>query len=249
VDVEETKLGIPEPKPDEPKLGVGAGIVGMLNVFIDPKATAKRVPAPFSWLWPIITLTIIYMVVGSLTAPYAISIGDAQIAQRGLTGDQLENAKKITHVIARITPIITPIFIILFLLLFAWLVQVTGSIAGVKAKFRNVFALMSCCSLIPALQSIATLIVLRAKGDEITSQEQLTPPFGLDIFFPNLHGALYALLNFFSIFQIWYLIVFTFGLAYLAKTSKGKAFFAITPAWVLTLVIRVVQGMLQPGQS
>lgn len=242
--MEEVKTTLQEQKP-----GVGAGLVGMFNVFIDPKATAKRIPAPLSWLWPLITLTIIYVVVGTLTAPYAISIADAQIAQRGVTGDQAENARKITHMIAQITPILTPMVIILFLLLFAWLVVVTGSIAGVRAKFRDVFALMACCSLIPALQSIATLIVLRAKGDEITSQEQLTPPFGLDIFFPNLHGALYALLNFFSIFQIWYLIVFTIGLAYLAKTSKGKAFFAITPAWVLTLMIRVVQGMLQSGQS
>jgi len=248
--VEEPKVSLQAQDPgQEQKLGVGAGLVGMLNVFIDPKATARRIAAPLSWLWPLITLCIIYIVVGYQTAPYAISIGDAQIAQRGLTADQVENARKITHIIAQITPILTPVFIILFLLLFAWLVVVTGSIAGIRAKFRDVFSLMACCSLVPALQSIATVIVLKTKGDEITSQEQLTPPFGLDLFFPNLHGALYALLNFFSIFQIWYLIVFTFGLAALAKTSKGKAFFAITPAWALTLLIRVVQGMLQPGQS
>lgn len=233
----------------EQKLGVGAGLVGMLNVFIDPKATAQRIPAPFAWIWPLITLCIIYGVVGSMTAPYAISIGDAQLAQRGLTGDQLENARRITHIVAQVTPILTPVVIILFLLLFAWLVMVTGSIAGVRAKFRDIYALMACCTLIPALQSIATLIVLRTKGDEITSQEQLTPPFGLDIFFPNMHGALYALLNFFSIFEIWYLIVFTVGLAWLAKTTKGKAFFAITPAWIFTLLIRVIQGMLQNPQS
>lgn len=242
--MEEARSTVQEPKPS-----VGAGLVGMLNVFIDPKATALRITAPFSWLWPLITLCIIYGVVGTMTAPYAISIGDAQLAQRGLTGDQLENARRITHIIVQVTPILTPLFIILFVLLFAWLVMVTGSIAGVRAKFRDIFSLMACCTLIPALQSIATLIVLRTKGDEITSQEQLTPPFGLDIFFPNLHGALYALLNFFSIFEIWYLIVFTVGLAWLAKTTKGKAFFAITPAWILTLIIRVIQGMLQSGQS
>jgi hypothetical protein len=242
--VEEQKLGV-----QEKKLSVGDGIVGMLNVFVDPKGTAKRIPAPLSWLWPVLALCIIYIVVGSLTAPYAISIGDAQIAQRGVTGDQAENARKLVHIIAQITPILTPITIILFLLLFAWLVTITGSIAGLRAKFRDVFSLMASCSLIVALQSIAVIIVLRAKGDEITSQEQLTPPFGLDIFLQNIHGALFALVNFFSIFQVWYLIVLTFGLAALAKSSKGKAFFAITPAWVITLVLRIVQGMFQGGQG
>jgi fumarate reductase subunit C len=64
---------------------------------------------------------------------------------------------------------------------------------------------------------------------------------------PNAHGALFALLNFFSIFEVWYLIVLTLGLAALAKVSKGKAFFAITPAWVLLLLFRVVQALLQPA--
>jgi hypothetical protein len=101
--------------------------------------------------------------------------------------------------------------------------------------------------LILSLQTVAAYIVLRAKGDEITSTEQLTPPFGLDIFLQDIHGALFALLNFFSIFEVWYLVVLTFALAHLAKTTKGKAFFAITPAWLLTLVFRVVQAMVQGG--
>jgi hypothetical protein len=238
--VEESKQGVLEQK-----LTVGDGLVGMLNAFVDPKATAKRVPAPLSWLWPVIVLIVVYAAVGVLTAPYAISIADAQIAQRGVTGDQAENARKITHVVSQVTPIVTPVFVLLFLALFAWLTVVIGSMAGLRTKFRDVFSLMASCALIVALQSIATLIVLRVKGDEITSQDQLTPPFGLDIFLQNSHGPLLAVANFFSIFQIWYLIVLTIGLAALAKTTKGKAFFAISLTWVIPLVIKIVQAMFQ----
>jgi hypothetical protein len=200
-----------------------------------------------SWLWPVLVLIVTYGVVGVLTAPYAISIADAQLAQRGLPAEQVENARRITHIISQVTPVLTPVFIILFLLLFAWLAVVIGSMAGVRAKFRDMFSLMAACGLITALQSIATIVVLRAKGDEITSQEQLTPPFGLDIFLQNVHGALLGLLNFFSIFEIWYLVVLTIGLAALAKTTKGKAFFAISLSWVVPLLIRVVREMLQPS--
>jgi hypothetical protein len=240
----EPKMALEEQRP-----GVSAGLVGRLKVFVDPKATAKRVPAPFSWLWPLIVLCVIYIAVGLMTAPYAISIADAQIAQRGLSADQAERARSITHVISQITPIVTPVVVILFLLLFAWLVVVVGSMAGLRTKFRDVFSLMAACSLVAALQSIATIIVVRAKGDEITSQEQLQPPFGLDIFFQNIHGPLLAVANFFSIFQIWYLIVLTIGLAALAKTTKGKAFFAITLTWVIPLLLRVIQAMFQGTPS
>ncbi len=235
----------------EQTLSVGDGFVGMLNVFVDPAGAAKRVPAPLSWLWPLITLTVIYLVSGYLMLPYTMSFIDLrinqQMSQQNTPVEQAERARTVAHMIYQFLPVATPVFAILLLLLFAWLVGAMGSIAGLRTKFRDVFSLMAACTLIQSLQAIAIYIVVHAKGDEITSQEQLTPPFGLDIFLQNIHGALFGLVNFFSIFEIWFLIVFTVGLAHLAKCSKGKAFFAITPAWVVPMLLRVVQGMLQPG--
>lgn len=245
--MEEQKPGV-----KEQNLTVGDGFIGMLNVFVDPKATAKRIPAPLSWLWPLITLSIIYTVSGYLTLPYTMALIDLrmnqQLSQQNTPVEQAERARNVAHMIYQFLPVATPVLVILFTLLFAWLVSAMASMAGLRAKFRDIFSLMAACGLIPALQAIATYIVLHAKGDEIASQEQLTPPFGLDIFLQDIHGAVFALVNFFSIFEIWYLIVFTFALAYLGKSSKGKAFFAITPAWALPLVIRVIQGMLQGNQ-
>ena len=238
---------------EEKKLTVGDGFVGMLNVFVDPKTTAKDVPAPLSWLWPIITLTIIYIVTGYLMLPYVMNLIDVrinqQISQQNTPVEQAERARTVAHAIYQFYPLAIPVIVVVFILFFGWLVSAMASMAGLRTKFRDVFSLMAACSLIPALQSIATYIVLRAKGDEITSQDQLTPPFGLDIFLQNIHGGLLGLVNFFSIFQIWYLIVLTLALAYLGKSTKGKAFFAITPAWLLPLVIRVIQGMFQGGQG
>jgi membrane protein, antimicrobial resistance system len=234
-------------------LSVGDGIVGMFNIFIDPKAAARRIPAPLAWLWPLITLTAIYVVFGYLMLPYIMTLIDLrinqQVTQQNTPLEQAERARNVAHMIYQFYPLMAPFFTILFVLLVAWLISAMGSIAGLRAKFRDVFTLVMACSLIPALQAAASYIVLHAKGDEITSQDQLTPPFGLDIFLQNIHGALLALVNFFSIFEIWYLIVLTVGLAALAKSSKGKAFFAITPAWILPLILKVVQGMFQGGQG
>jgi hypothetical protein len=230
---------------DDQKLTVGDGVIGMLNAFVDPAGTAKRVPAPLSWLWPLIILGIITITLGYLMVPYQLTLADAQITQRGLSAEQMERARSITHTIAQFTIPAAPIFVIGFLALFAWLMGLVGSMLGMRSKFRDVFSVLAACSLISALQSIATFIVVRAKGDEIVSPEQLTPPFGLDLFFPNIHGAQLAFLNYFSIFQIWFLIVLTFGMAYLTKSSKGKAFAMITPAWLIPLFLRIVQAMFQ----
>jgi len=251
--VEDQKVGIPTQMPgaQEQKLGIGDGIVGMLDVFVDPKGTAKRIPAPLSWIWPVITLIIIYVVAGYLMLPYTMSLIDLrinqQITQNNTPAEQAERTRNFLHGVYQYLPVAVPVIVILVLVLVAWLVAVMGSIAALRAKFRDIFSLMAACSLIQALQAIAVYIVVHAKGDEITSPEQLTPPFGLDIFLPNIHGALFALVNYFSIFQVWYLIVLTVGLAALAKSSKSKAFLAITPVWLLGVLYRVVSAMLQPN--
>ncbi len=244
--MEQQKVGV-----EEQKLSVGDGIVGMLNVFVDPKATARRIPAPLAWLWPLIVVCVIYGVSAYLMLPFTMQYIDLRLSQtqsqQGTSPEQAERARNIVHAIYGFLPAFTPPIIIIGILVGALLVCGMASIAGLKTKFRDVFSLMAACQIISSLQAIAMYIVVHAKGDEITSQEQLTPPFGLDIFLQNIHGALFALVNFFSIFEIWYLVVLTFALAYLAKTSKGKAFFALTPAWLLPLILRMVQGMLQPG--
>lgn len=246
--MDQAKPGIIE-KPNEQKLSVGDGFVGMLNVFVDPKATARRVPAPLSWLWPLITLSLISVVFGYLMTPYIMQAFDARLRQATVPPEQFERVQNFYHILAQVIPVISPLTVIIGLLLLAWLVGLTGSMAGVRVRFRDVFSLISACWLVQSLQTIATYIVLRSKGDEITSQEQLTPPFGLDIALQNVHGALGAVLNFFSIFEIWYLVVLTIGLAYLGKTTKGKAFFAITVAWVVPLLLRVIQAMFQPAAT
>ena len=231
--------------------GVGTGLAGMLNAFVDPKGLARAVPAKLFWLWPVLSLAIIYGVFGYLMLPYTMQLIDTrmaqQFAQQGVPPERAERAVQIAHTFAQFTFILTPVMMIVMIVVMAWLVSLTGSIVGLKAKFRNVFSLLAACSLITALQTVAVYVVVRTKGDEIQSQEQLTPPFGLDIFLQNIHGPLLALANFFSIFEIWYLIILTLALAYLAKSSVGKAFFALTPAWLLPLLFRLLGTMFGPA--
>lgn len=224
--------------------GIASGFVGMFNAFVDPAGLAKRVPAKLFWVGPVVTVTIIFLVCGYLMAPFTSQLIDVQMAQRNMPPDQLERAKGMAHMIGSVTVFVIPVFGILFLMLLALLVNVTGSMVGLRTKFRDVFSIMAACSLISSLQYAATYVVLRSKGDDITSQEQMTPPFGLDIFI-NAHGPLYAILNFFSIFEIWYLVIFTLTLAYLTGSSKGKAFLAITPAWLLPLLFKIVGSLFQ----
>ncbi len=228
--------------------GMASGLVGMFNAFVDPAGLAKAVKAKLFWLWPLILVSIIFIVFGNLMLPYTLQLGEVRLAQQNVPPERLENARNMTRTITQVIVYLVPVFIVLFTMLGAWLVAVTGSIVGLRAKFRDIFNLMMATSLIASLQYIATYIVLRSKGDEITSQEQMTPAFGLDIFIPA-HGVLLTLLNFFSIFQIWSLVILALALASLSGSTKGKAFAAITPAWLIPLIFRIIGSMFGGGGS
>ena len=233
----------------EENMGISSGLIGMLNAFVDPAGTARRVPAKLFWVWPVITLSIIYGVFGYLMLPYTMQLVDIKMSQANIPPEKLESAKNTAHAFSQIGAPLTPVFVVLILMLLAWLVSVMGSMTGARAKFRDVFSLMSACALIRALQTIANYVVIRTKGDEIQSPEQLAAPFGLDILLQDVHGPLLAVLNFFSIFEIWYIVILTFAYAYLTKSSKGKAFIAITPAWVLPLFFQVIGSLFNRSPS
>jgi hypothetical protein len=237
----------------EENAGVASGLTGMLNAFVDPAGLAKKVHAKLFWLWPLITVSIIYIVFGYLMLPYTLQLVDASISQRmaaqNLPAERMETARNMAHTFSQVGLAITPVVVILVLALLAWLVTISGSIVGVRAKFRDIFSLMAACSLITSLQYAATYIVVRAKGDEIQSAEQLMAPFGIDIFVQDVHGAALAVLNFFSIFQIWYLVILVLSFAYMTGSSKGKAFAAITPAWVIPLLLSIVRVKFSGGPS
>ncbi len=233
----------------EENAGVGSGFLGMFNAFVDPAGLAKRVPAKLFWVWPVITVSLVFIVVGYLLQPFTMQLIDANMAHQNIPPERIETARNMGHMIGKATIVLTPIFVILFIMLGAWLVSLTASMVGVRTKFRDVFSLMAACSLISCLQYIATYIVLRSKGDEITTQDQMTPPFGLDILVPSAHGMLLAFLNFFSIFEIWYLVILGLALAYLTGSSKGKAFAAITPAWALPLLFKLIGSIFSKGAS
>ena len=77
-------------------------------------------------------------------------------------------------------------------------------------------------TLIGCLQYIATMSWSAPKATRSSTPEQLTPAFGLDIFIPA-HGILLAILNFFSIFEIWSLVIFGLALAALTGAFQRKS--------------------------
>ena len=159
--------------------------------------------------------------------------------------ERLENARNMAHTITQCLVFVYPCFVVLFTMLGAWLVGVTGSIVGVRAKFRDIFSIMMACSLIASLQYIANYIVLRTKGDEITSQDQMSPRLDWISSFPRTECCRAAQL----LFDFPDLVPGDPGVgsSALSGSTKGKAFAAITPAWLVPLIFKIIGSAFSGG--
>lgn len=219
---------------------------GMGNAFVDPKGMARQVVKKGFWIWPLAILCVAFVAFGALMAPIIVRVMQLYPPE-GVAQLPREQIEKIAHAFAYAPIVAAPVVVVLMLLLSAWLVNLACTVLGIQTKFRHVFSLIMAASMIAIPQLIASYAVVSMKGDDIQSVQELQPAFGLDIFFSGLKGPLLAFLNFFSIFEIWSMVILGLGLAYMARTSKGKAFAAITPAWLIPLLLKVVGSFFQKG--
>ena len=211
----------------------------MLNIFIDPKEAVKGFDNKWAWLWPLLIISLVTAVVGWQMIPMTL-----QAMQRnppnGLTSEQLQQALPRIKMISSFTIFLSPIMTGAMMAAWAGLLIAVGAVMDIRTTFLKLFTLVAHCGLINAVQSIAHVVTLRMKGDDIQSLQELVPHFGLDLFLSDgANKQLAALLGYFSIFQIWYLVILALGLAFLTGISKGKAFAAITPIWFLGLMMRI----------
>jgi hypothetical protein len=95
------------------------------------------------------------------------------------------------------------------------------------------------------MAQVAQAVVVKMRG-ELASMKGMQPAFGLDLWLPE--GAprlLNGLLNYFSMFTIWYIVVVALGYAALTGISKGRAFAVTSPVWILGLLFALVGSLLR----
>jgi hypothetical protein len=149
----------------------------------------------------------------------------------GMTSEQFNKGAEMQ---AKFGPYFVPIVLLIYALS-AGILLAMSAVMGVEAKFGQLFNLVAGCGLIQSLATIASAAILHFKG-EVSSMAELRPAMGLDIFLPEgTNKYLVALASSFSIFQIWWFVMMVLIFAIAFRVSKGKAFAAVFPLWLLGL--------------
>lgn len=239
-------MAVPElPVAQEEQGSLASDLIGMFNFFIDPNGAAKLIRHKWFWVGPILLESIVGIVIGILQMPIVQQVMLSQPVPPGQDPAQFQKGLAIGLSIQRYATYCSPILIIIFIAIAAGILFGTCSVMQIKTKFVWLFNLIAGASLITVIQGIATFLIIKGKG-ELSTMAELQPPLGLDIFMgEGTNKYLTAIVGYFSVFQIWYIVILVLTFAAAFKVSKGKAFTAVAPLLVLTLLLKLLGAAFQ----
>jgi Yip1 domain len=237
-----TLSGLPTDQPES----LVDDIAGMGSFFIDPAGAARRMHRKWFWLGPLVLISIASTMAIYMRMPFMQHVMEVAPASSA-NPEQFQKGIDIAMTIQRVSMYLTPLLTGIFMALQTLILFGMCSVVAVNAKFLSLFNLVAGCSLIQMLSAIASLVILKAKGEASTMAE-LSPPLGLDIFLSEgANKYLMGLLGFFSLFEIWWAVMMVLTLSVAFRMSKGKAFVIVLPLLVLGLVFRLAGAAFQRG--
>jgi hypothetical protein len=235
---------VPELPGEQPE-SFGSDLAGMGSFFIDPTGAAKYLFRKWFWLGPLVLVGVISLVTYYLTLPMIQHVLEVTPPPANTPPEQYQKGMEIGMMIQRIVAILMPVWIAAIYAVSALILFAMCSVLSVNAKFLWLFNLLAGCSLIQLLGAIAGFVILKVKG-EVSTMAELRPPLGLDIFMPeSANKYAVALLGYFSVFEIWWIVMMVLVFSAAFRVSKGKAFAVILPLIILSLLFRVVGAAFQ----
>jgi len=220
--------------------------ISLIEIFVDPQKVFRRIAGGLAWWKPWIVMAVLTAVIAWLSQPINLQL--ASLNPRGIPPDQLEAQLEMAKRFGFIGLILAPAAVLLISVIMAGIINVTVNLTSGRSGFTKILCLMQLTGLIGVVEQGLRLGILHARGiDTIESMSDSRVSFGLAAI-PALSETgnfARAVMDSLSVFQIWYLVVFTLGIAAIFRISRGKAAVSGIVVWVISVALLMLQGLGQ----
>jgi hypothetical protein len=224
----------------------GGLFASLVDIFVDPAKVFRRIDAGLQWWKAFIVVAVIIVAMSWINMPVQRQV--VMLNERGISEEQLEATLQQMEKFGFIGLIIAPIAILVVWLIVAALVNVVVGLVSGRSSFKKCLSILGFTGLIGLLEQIIQTVIIHAKGvTSIESSADVKAPLGLAALFPESEGFARILMDSLSIFQIWYLIVLTFGISLVFKIDKKKAIFPTILVWLISIVFLWIGSLFGGG--
>ncbi len=214
----------------------------LIDIFIDPVKVFRRIGAGLPWWQPFIVIAIASSAIAYFQQPINKQL--FLLNERGLSEEQLQVQGEMMDRFGLVGLIATPIVVLIIYVILAALCNVAVNLASGKSNFKKILCLLSFTAFVGIIEQGLRMLIIHKRGIEnITSRDDLYAiSFSLTRLFPA-DGLLRAVLESFSIFQIWFLILFTIGVSVVYEISRKAALIPTFVVWLLGVAMLMLQGL------
>jgi len=221
----------------------GGFFPSLIDIFLDPQKVFRRIDAGLQWWKAFIVIALINAAIAWFSLPLQVHI--TRLNEKGFSQEQLQETIDGMERFGWIGAIIAPMAILVVLMLMSGIVNLIANLVSARSDFKKVLSLACFAGLIGTLEQIITIIIIHARGiEEIESRAEAVVSIGPLALISDPGQLLTALLQSLSVFQIWYFVVFTLGIAAIFRISWKKALVPSGALWVLGVLMAFVSQKL-----
>ena len=213
-------------------------IAGIGAFLIDPGGAARRIFHKWFCVGPWILMAAVAFAGSYFTLPIVQHVLEVAPTPPGADPAAMQKGAEMGMRLGRIGMYAAPVTTFVLFSIQAGILFGMTSVLSIDAKFRQLLNLVAGCSIIQVLATVATVVILRTK--DIATMAELRPALGVDIFMPESSNKfLVATLGYFSIFEIWWIVMMILVLSTAFRIPKGRAFVVVLPLLLISLVFRL----------
>jgi hypothetical protein len=219
--------------------------MGITDIYFAPSKVFNAIKEKPQWITPFIIVLIVVAVTAvvtvSLTRETIVARQEEVFQERGLSEEQIEQAKQFTSgpAIVISSAVSALIFTSILLLIFALVTNLFIPLFGGESGFKTVFSVICFSALVTVPAAILKIIMIA-----ITKSPYVTT--SLALLAPNLAKTsfVYQLLAGFDFFILWEMILVAMGISITSNLIKKNAYTLVFMIWIASVFIGVGLGSI-----
>jgi hypothetical protein len=219
--------------------------MGITDIYFAPSKVFNAIKEKPQWITPFIIVLIVVAVTAvvtvSLTRETIVARQEEVFQERGLSEEQIEQAKQFTSgpAIVISSAVSALIFTSILLLIFALVTNLFIPLFGGESGFKTVFSVICFSALVTVPAAILKIVMIA-----ITKSPYVTT--SLALLAPNLAKTsfVYQLLAGFDFFILWEMILVAMGISITSNLIKKNAYTLVFMIWIASVFIGVGLGSI-----
>lgn len=202
-------------------------MVNLINIIVEPVKAFKHIKEKDDWWIPFVLLVVVTWVFLWISGP----------AMARVTSQMM--GREMPKFVLYIKYFVAPIGTLIMWLIMSVVIWFLSNSFGADWDFVKALDLYAYSSVVQALKSILTTVVLSIRGiQNIMTFKDMTVATGLNLIFSPENPRLYALFSGIEVFAIWQFILIAYGISEITGISKKKA------AWVSVIIYLITLGFM-----